>query len=208
MNAEEAKIELEELFADADKARRRDKHLALMDAAKPRRSAPKEEKPSALFADPKNWQRTRGIALIHADTQTLLGNFSEYRHRTVDGCRRLVKEDELLHVEGTESVAGDFWLGDRKETVVRSTVWNAVRELCINLHLPELQLWNPEADVRVCFEYGSIARVELAADTHFCDGPGPSMMVLPKGVDVYQVMALDAKVKLRAAIDAEEEVDG
>src|SRR5260221_5092397 len=68
-----------------------------------------------LFALPENWERTRGIALIHAETETLLRNFSEYCHKTVAGCRKLLREESPITVEAAERVEGSWWLGDSRK---------------------------------------------------------------------------------------------
>ena len=38
------------------------------------------------YKDPLNWIRKRSIALIHKESQTLLGNFGEFHHRTEAQC--------------------------------------------------------------------------------------------------------------------------
>lgn len=152
-----------------------------------------------LFYNPENWQRTRGVALFHEETQSILGNFSEYLHRSVAGCRRLVREESPIAVSEVEHVSGDWWIGVDRQPVA-SAPWFEDRLAMMKLHLPELGVWTPLAEVRAKLEHGSIARVELVNETLFADSDGRQLLTLPAGTNLLPVMDLDGKLTLRREI--------
>lgn len=154
---------------------------------------------NSTYSNPENWKRTRGIALIHQETQTLLGNFSEYIHRTVKGCRKLLREEGPLAVEAAEAVSGSWWLGEERKPVPRES-WMERRSATMHLHLPALQIHAPACGLVVLLEYGGIRRAELAEDTLFAAEAGGSLISLPAGLDIYPAMDHDGKVRLRMEI--------
>ena len=79
-------IELDDLWREAKQVIRATAAAKL----KAKADAPPLD-PRAIYTNPDNWERTRGIALIHADTETLLGSFDEWTHRKIVNCRRLVR---------------------------------------------------------------------------------------------------------------------
>ena len=97
-------LTLDELFAETRRAAKVERTVAHAEARK--KAAPVE--PLGIFANPDNWTRTRGVALIHQKTQTFLGNFWEWRHSSVADARRLVRSLEPLLVAVVEEV--DFGL--------------------------------------------------------------------------------------------------
>lgn len=155
----------------------------------------------ALYADPANWQRTRGIALIHAETETLLGNFSEYVHCSVADCRKLVREEGFIVVSAQERVSGSWWLPAERRPEPKQ-VWHVTREAILHVHLPDLQVHAPACSLRVFLSYGDIARIELAADTQFAgeDGTPQQMLYFPAGTNIMEVMSRDCKIALRAEL--------
>lgn len=151
----------------------------------------------ALFLDPENWERTHGVALVHEETQTLLGNFSEYLHKSVPGCRRLVREESPISVSATETVDGSWWLGeDRKPEPPRP--WHEKAKGFLHMHLSKLGVHSPACGVDVFLSYGSLARVELSVDTTFAQeqGNGEQLLMIPQGTNVLEVMSSDCKVRL------------
>ncbi len=156
-----------------------------------------------LFRNPENWERTRGVALIHAETQTLLGNFSEYIHKTVPNCRKLLREDAPISVSATEQVSGSWWLGAERRSEPKQ-VWHERREAIVHMHLDKLKLHSPGCAVVACLSYGGLARVELAADTTFAqeDGKQEQLLFFPQGTNVLPEMSLDSKISLRVELEA------
>ncbi len=158
---------------------------------------PEKRSTQELFMNPENWERKRGIALVHEETQTLLGNFSEYIHKSVPGCRRLVREESPISVSATERVDGSWWLGeDRKPEPPRP--WHEKRIGFLHMHLPKLGVHSPACEVMIYLSYGSLARVELAVDTTFAqeDGKSEQLVMLPAGTNVLEVMSSDCKTTL------------
>ncbi len=149
-----------------------------------------------LFALPENWERTRGIALIHAETETLLGNFSEYRHKTVAACRKLLREEAPITVEAAERVEGSWWLGDSRKPEPRAP-WHTQQRAILHVHLHELGVHAPACEVVAFISYGGIARVELASPTRFADDHGKQLIELPAGVNILDGMTLDSRLALR-----------
>jgi hypothetical protein len=157
--------------------------------------APKQST-QLLFADPENWERKRGIALIHDSTETLLGNFSEYLHRTIPGCRKLVREEAPIAVESVERVSGSWWLGEERR-IEPKQVWHEQRPAMLHVYLDKLQLHSPGCELVAHLSYGSLARVELAADTQFAQTSGGEQLVhFPAGTNLIEVMSRDCKVAL------------
>ena len=153
-----------------------------------------------LYLDPDNWQRTRGIALIHSDTDSLLGNFSEYVHTKISGCRKLVREPLPITVSGKEFVSGSWWIEQAKRPEARQD-WLEKRQAILHIYLPELKAHAPACEVVAHVHYGAIARVELAVDTTFAQSEGAeTLLELSAGTNILEVMSLDSKMKLREEI--------
>ena len=70
--------ELDALFSVA-----RQHIRALTATRQPKRATtPDTINPDTLFTNPDNWTRNGAVALIHTETETLLGTFIEYLHNT------------------------------------------------------------------------------------------------------------------------------
>ncbi len=158
------------------------------------------ESENAKYANPENWTRKGGVALIHAETQSLLGNFSEYIHK--DGARKLVREEGPLCVSATEVVEGSWWLGEGRKPEPKQ-VWHETKMAILHLHLGELGLHSPAVEVVAHLSYGGIARCELAVDTTFAQTEGVETLVtFAAGTDVLGCMTRDCKIKLRMEVGA------
>lgn len=172
---------LDELFKEAKLALRG----KIAAEAKRRAAAPDAAPdPHAIWRNPANWTRTRGIALIHADTQTLLGNFTEYKHRTHPDARRLVREESTLPVEATEYVSGDWWMIPQKIPKPKR-LWKESKLLTLPwINLTHLGVTASNINVFAKFGEGSLERVDLAQATIL--GGGGVLMTLPEGTDILQ----------------------
>ena len=159
---------------------------------------PPEQSTKALYLDPKNWTRTRGVALIHEDSQALLGNFSEYLHNSVANCRKLVREETPIAVSATETVSGSWWLETKRKPEPRQE-WHEKRTVIVHAHLSALFLHSPICELIVHLSYGSIARIELALDTQFAaeEEHGEQLVFFPAGTDILGVLSLDCKLAIR-----------
>ena len=160
-----------------------------------------QEAISALFANPENWERKRGIALIHAETQTLLGNFSEYVHKKVFGARKLLREETPILVSATETVEGNWWLGAERRPEPKQE-WHTQKSCVLHVHLGELQLHAPAVELTVHLHWGGIARAELSVETTFAQTAEgvEQLVVMPAETDILSCMTRDCKVKLRMEV--------
>ena len=180
-------LSLDDLFKEAKAAMRsvtKRKEKAKADAPLP------DPDTIGLFRNPANWVRTRGIALVHADTQTLLGNFTEYCHRTELDARRLVREADPLPVEATEYVNGDWWMTP-EEAPKPKRMWKTSKLLTVPyVNLSHLGVHARGVCVYAVFGEGSLDRVDLATETIF--GGGSVLMKLPAGVDIRREILPEA----------------
>ena len=151
-----------------------------------------KEKAGAAPATPEDpyhssaWVKTRGVALIHEETHTVLGNFTEYTNRFIPGARRLVRELEVPAVRVVEYVTG-VW-GEPTPEPVRSTrVVEGWRTLEISLNLAAMKVQTGKTQVKAFFADGTLTRVELLQDTTFAsNAPGEyfHLLCLPTGSNV------------------------
>lgn len=188
--------DLEALFSTAVAGLRQDQKSARTAVIR-KTAEPATKATQALYLDPENWTRTTGIALLHEETQTLLGNFSEYLHKSVPGCRRLVREESPIAVTRTERVEGSWWLfDDRRPEPARP--WHEKRTRFLHLHLDKMGVHSPACEVNVFLSYGSLERVELAVDTTFAqeDGGPEQLLLLAAGTNILPVLSRDCKTKL------------
>ena len=147
-----------------------------------------------LYKNPANWKATRGIALIHAGTETLLGNFTEYRHRTDQSARKLVREATMMPVQAAvEYVSGDWWLLPT-DTVKPKRAWQTRLEAKLMISLFSLSVYAPEVPVIASFGVGQLDRVELVHETLFAQTPGTpeQMMYLPAGTNILPLMSQES----------------
>lgn len=151
------------------------------------------------FTLPENWEQVKTVALIHEETETLLGNFVEFRHKLTTGCRRLVRVNGPAPVGEFERVSGAHWL-NAPSLDLRNEQAPAEeeREAICDIHLPELDhVFAPAVMVTVKLLWGGIARVELCEETRFFSKDKRVQLILPAGLDVLEGMSLDCKLKLR-----------
>lgn len=140
--------------------------------------------PLAVWRNPGNWIKVRGIALLHAETLTLLGNFTEYRHRIHQDARKLVRETPELPVEATEFVNGDWWMAE-EEAPKPKRMWKESKLLTLPLvNLFRLGVHARGVCVYAVFGEGVLDRLDLATETIF--GGGGSLVTLPASVDIQR----------------------
>ena len=182
-------------------------HAARVAAHKePRRQKLKEPlpPPDTTYSNPANWRRTQGIALIHAETKTLLGNFSEYIHS--DGvARRLVREDAPITVAKAEEVSGDWWIKPNAAPLEPVQEGHTKHDTIMHILLPKLNVHCPLCEITAHIAYGAIARVELATETMFAQtAEGDHLLWLPAGTNILGEMGQDTKIQLWQEIKRED----
>ena len=200
--------DLDSLYKDAKRAwlKQNEKKEIATRAKSKGMDADKEDAPAhpqERYTNAANWTRVRGIALIHEETNTLLGNFGEWVHKTEAGCRKLVREEGPVQIAGTERVSGSWWLPAEQVMEPRQS-WHTKQSATLHVHLEKCKLHAPDCALTVCLSYGSIARVELAADTTFAqaDSSEQQLVFLPAGLDILKEMSQDSKIALRLSLGA------
>lgn len=179
---------LEELWAEA----RREV------AAATKREPPKpsaSETARRRYTDPENWQRTRALALIDKQTKTLIGNFSEYLHKTIPNCRKLLREHQPMEVAGVEEIEG--YLGAEKELAIRQVSWDKSYSAVTGIVLDELSVECPEVAVTILTRFQAVVRVTLDRDAQFASPSGNVLLQLPAGTDIFYACSTDTKINLR-----------
>lgn len=190
---------LEQLFEEAQRAAKPSRTARVKDPAKPNALPSSTQSVHLLFTLPENWLRVGGVALVHKETQSLLGNFSEYRHVSVHHATKLVREETPISVQRTETVSGSWWLGADR-LVVPHSVWHETRRALVKLFLPDLGVFTPLAEVAVQISHGGIARVELIEETLFSDSDGKQLLTLPAGLNILPVLGLECRINLKSEV--------
>jgi hypothetical protein len=172
-----------------------------------RTSDPEQIDPRALYTNPGNWRATRGVSLVHAESQTVLGAFQEYVHISEPGTRKLILSSTPIAISAFEEVSGDWWLSERHE-IASPESWHERRTLILPLRLDHLGVQSPAVEVSVHLAHGSIARVELIEDTIFAqlEGAPDQLLSLPKGANILGVMGQDSKIALRVELQRQKEI--
>jgi len=195
---------LDELFSVA---RQHIRHEAEAKARLPKPTKDKQAEviePAALFANAANWIEGRGIALIHEETQTLLGVFREYTHRTEAGARKLLRSEAPLLVEATELCSGEWWIAERHlDFIAAERKVMAPKIAILDIQLDKLGVYSPACEVRVFEAEGHMNRVELCIDTQFAqtaDAP-EQLLWLAAGTNILPTMSRECKITLRVELD-------
>lgn len=149
----------------------------------------------AIYSNPDNWERVRGVALIDEQSGTLLGNFSEYRHKSVPNTWDWKREHQPIEVSGTKLVNG--YLGEALEREVRGQTWTEEREVTVLVQLDELMLEAPDVKLTMRTRFGGIIQARLASDTQFASASGNEILLLPAGTDIWRATSTDTKVTIR-----------
>jgi hypothetical protein len=195
-------LSLDELFDEAKMSLRQEARAKLLAEAKVTKvKRPSSERilPQALYTDPKNWVKGRGLALIHKETQTLLGNFIEWLHASVPDCRRLVREDSPISVSAIEEVTGDWgYKAPPQLDHTDSSIRTVELELFVKLYAPEVV--SELIKLRVTMQGSGILRVELAEQSLFSDTASGGFLSLPAGTNILPVMSRESKTQLHEAL--------
>lgn len=159
------------------------------------------------FYAPENWERVCTVSLIHQSTNTLLGNFDEFRYIPNRKTKKLVRVEGPRETDGVEYVAGSWWLQQETERHTDPKSWIESRAAVIGITLAECGLHCDAAEVTVRLEHGWIARVELIKDTRFTCATRDTFLILPSGLDVLEAMSIDSKLVLKAEMRIGEEAE-
>jgi len=159
-----------------------------------------EEDPDiGLYRNPANWVKGKAVALLHEETKTLLGHFTEYTHKTVPNCRRMVREDCSTKVEAVEYVKGAW--APAAVPAATKRIWNTSVEVICDIRLLDFQASACEVVVEAFFGEGRLERVEIVAEVTFAS---PSQFfTLPAGTNIFPQMALASISNLLTQLEQE-----
>lgn len=181
-------LSLDELFKEARSAMRKQKERELA-APKPSKSV----EPALKVNLHSNWVAQRSLALVHQETSTLLGTFTEYTNKHFPGARRLVREFTELPVTSSEYVTG-VWGGPQVEPVqAPKRPWNTMRTLEVDLVLKDLHVSAARVAVTAYYGEGTLDAVELEEAATFASPPSAvpfSLFNLPKGTNVLAELSI------------------
>lgn len=152
------------------------------------------------YTDPARWIVGRGIALVHKDSNSLIGNYREYTHYRVPSCRKLLLVKEPMIIDATEYREGSWWMEPLARERVAMTQWDTVRHEVIPLLLDRMGVYSPASAVTIHLRFGGITRVELTQDCDFASPDGAELLHLTKGVNIYEAMAMEGKMALRREV--------
>lgn len=177
---------LDELWAATQVTKKSKAEIRLIEA---------EKASKQLYLNDIFWRRTRSLALIHEETQTCLGNFAEYVHTQIRDCRKLLREEAPISIEGVEYVSGSWWMAS-KHKLEPAKLWHERRQVTLALALPELGVKAPKVAVTAHLSNDAIARVELAEKTQFAN-ENETLIEFPAGTNIYELMDISAKIQLK-----------
>lgn len=189
-------LSLDELFKEARAALGAQR----AQAGAPRRSSSPSGRRGAdapatpAYFDSANWTKTRGVALIHQETRTVIGNFTEYTHKALPGARRLIRETEVLPFTSVEYVTGVWGVAPSGEPIKTPRLWHTKRFSTIDAVLKDMHVSAPQVEVEACFGEGVLEQVLLREVTTFssppAEGVSPSFCVLPEGVNILPELSI------------------
>lgn len=188
---------LDDLWTEAQLAAKTAKAKKIADPGDRHALSAESKRMQELYTNPDNWERTRGVALIDRRTSTLIGNFSEYLHKSIPATRKLVREHTPIAIDGTETCDG--YLGAEMDFRLQKPTWDLTKHAVSHLLLSELMVEAPDVAVVVHSRLGAIVRVELEKDTQFASAAGHTLLLLPAGTNVYPALGRDSQLSVRKA---------
>lgn len=189
---------LEDLYTEATLAAAAKKTKRIADPGSKHALAASAKTMHELFASAENWERTRGVAVIDRQSNTLLGNYSEYIHKSVKNCRRLVRETTPISVSDTEYVSG--YLGDQIQMIRAAEPWEQSKIVRADVILTT-GVACPSVVLEVRLRFGGILKAELCNDTQFSSDDGGLVLTIPASTNVLECMTLDSKLAMRAELE-------
>jgi len=154
------------------------------------------------FKDHEQWFRTRCIALWHVESNTLLGNYAEYRHPKDSTARWLQREEGLAQVNALESVSGPQWVEWANPEAERLHRLEKEVDIVLDLTLPAFNVRAPAVLVHVILSGIGIHRVELSDTTVFYSGDSRVALTLPKRLNILEELSRDCKLALKEEVEA------
>ena len=188
-----SEVSLDDLFKEAVKEMRK----AAVAATKPARKAEATPPANRRYDWPENYNRGQNIGLLHKETGTLLGVFSEWIHKTEPDVRKLVREESELPLHAVEEVSGDWGKHTPSRvpyTPSASLVYHHA-ELTVSLAQDSLT-----AHVQLEVSCQGIAILEARLQSPCTFGGPDSILCLPPGTNIFPALSRESKLAIREFI--------
>lgn len=165
--------DLDDLFQEAKRAMR---------LTKGKLPPPALPDPHALYTNPANWTRGRNLALVHRETGTLMGLFTEYSHRTERLTRKLVRAADIQSIDSTELFDGPLFSPPIPKVTSSRLPWHTALRIETSLLISSMQV---ESSCSLLFRFGAgcLDSIKLERETLFSN-PSGMYMQLPAGTDL------------------------
>lgn len=150
-----------------------------------------------LFLSPDNWNRGKNVALVCKGSRKLLGVFAEWMHKSVEGVRRLVRDESGLPIHEVEEVEGDW---EPKGKLEHKGTTRETRVVPFPLELAGFLICEEETELEVTLAEGYILGVYLYKGLSFFGAAG-TILQLPAGTAVLPLMTHQSKVALRKELN-------
>ena len=172
-------LSLDALFREAKATMRAQ---AAVKAKAPKVIVPPDE--SGIYRNPANWVRGPIIALIHQETDSLLGYFVEWKHKSIPDARRLVRESLACLPEHAkiEYVSGDWSPKAMPEASLPSRPWKKTLPVQCDVLLLDFGLEALQVPLDCFFGEGTLDRVYLVIPTVFANEG--QFLDLPEGTNI------------------------
>lgn len=187
---------LEDLYTEAQVARKSRVTKKVVDPSMRNALDATAKKMRETYTLPENWERTRGVALIDKNSNTLIGNFSEYINKIVPKTRKLIREHLPIAIDATEVMDGFLGVELSRRLFIGQSWENEHLATC-HVLLDELMVEAPNVQLKLKTRLGVIQRAELINDTQFASVNGETIMVLPAGTNVWEAAAYDTRAAMR-----------
>ena len=151
-----------------------------------------------LYTLPENWERTRGVAIIDHSTHTLVGNFSEYQHRSISSAHKWIREHTPIAIAATLEMDG--CLGAEWNERFGRQAWEQEHRTCLPVLLDELMVEAPSVELLLKTRLGVITRADLCTDTQFASMNGSMILRLPAGTNIWEACGVDTKAAMRRQV--------
>lgn len=151
-----------------------------------------------MYTLPENWERVAGVAFIDKASNTLIGNFSEYHHKTIHSTKKWLREHQPILIDRTEIVEG--YLGRDLEQRLRGKTWELEFPCTLPILLDELMVETPAAKLILKTRLGVIQRAELIEETQFASMNGAMILRLPAETNIWEACSTDTKSAMRRQV--------
>ena len=171
-------ITLDTLFKEVRKAG----HKERAEKEKKLKAAPAIiEPPQTVWTNPENWKKISTVTVLVRKTNCVVGNFSKYLHKKVEGCVKLVREANEETSTGVEYIE-DCLTQDEPPKLHKHI------KCIVNLHLAVLGVATERLEIEAHFAYGKLAAVRLLDEKCFYLSAG-GFLTLSAGCDVFPVLS-------------------